>query len=117
MTQILTDHEFFEAYHFEIQRNASPICHATADTVHTLLFCPSWAAERMSFLQRLELDVFDRTYGFIVRVAVYSDVGQPSRISARSSYARKRTKWERQALQRQRALLARTSLESDDNHV
>ena len=113
MTQILTDLEFFEAYHFEIQRRQFVM----QLQIRCICCCFARLGPRMSYLQRLELDVFDRTYGSIVRAAVYSDVGQLSRISARSSYARKRTKWKRQALQRQRALLARTSLESNDNHV
>jgi len=43
----------FEAYYFEILRNALSICahcHATADTaMHTLFFCASWAQEDFIF--------------------------------------------------------------------
>jgi len=75
MTQILMGHGCFEAYLFEIQRNASPICahcHTTADmAMHMLLFCPSWTAERTSFFKRLGLDVFDMRLhcqgGYILR--------------------------------------------------
>jgi len=58
----------FEAYFFQVQRNASPNwAHwSTMDmAMHMLLFCPSWAAERPLF-ERLRLDIFDRIYSFIV---------------------------------------------------
>jgi len=87
MTQILMGHGCFEAYLFEIQRNASPICahcHTIADmAMHMLLFCPSWTAERTSFFKRLRLDVLAAPLSG--RLYTPLCVGRPSRIFARPS--------------------------------
>ena len=40
--------------------------------MHTLLFYPSWAVEKISLFERLGFDIFDRTYGSIVRAAMCS---------------------------------------------
>ncbi|XP_011057511.1 PREDICTED: uncharacterized protein LOC105147885 [Acromyrmex echinatior] len=118
MTQNLMDHGCFEAYFFEIQRNASPICahcRATADTaMHTLLFCPSWATERMSLFEQLGLDVLDRTYGFIIRAAMCSAACWTALADFCETVMRKkkRTEWKRSPGETKGSF---NCLESDDN--
>jgi len=87
-----------------------------ADTaMHTLLFCPSWTAERTLLFEWLELNVLDKIYGSIGGAAMcfaacwirgflrghHMQEGA-GRVGASSP---------------ERALLARACLSSDDNHV
>jgi len=79
-------------------------------------FEPSLAAERTSLFEWLGLDVLDRTYGSIVRAAMCSTACWTAFADFCEAVMRKkeRAEWERQALERQRTLLARASLRSND---
>ncbi|KYM76700.1 hypothetical protein ALC53_12886 [Atta colombica] len=124
MTQILMNHGCFEAYLFEIQRNASPIyahCHTTADmAMHMLLFGPSWTAERTSFFKRLGLDVLDMRLhcqgGYILRCVLDGLTDFCEAIMTKKEERAEREP-SGSSLKRQRALLARVCLGSDDNYM
>jgi len=109
MTQIL-NHEALRSIFLSVTSPIYAHCHMTADmAMHTLLFCPSWAAERMSLFERLGLQVLDRTYS-TVRAAICSAMYWTTLAGGFCEAVirkKKRVEWKRQALKKQRILLAR----------
>ena len=63
ITQLLTGHRVFESYLYRIGHRGSPVslfCRAANDTaVHTLLFCPAWAEQRMGLLPLVGINIDD----------------------------------------------------------
>lgn len=105
---------------YEIERSDSSVyehCVAAVDTaIHTVLFCPSSAGERVKSYDFLRLDVLNRTYGNILRTALDSSQCWTALANFCEVVMRRKEQAEREcrSLEKMRALLLTASSSDTD---